>query len=240
MFQAFKEIADNVRETGFDLAAKAVTGIMNLYRELAVQVEEQTGFTLPLAGNRSERSSCSGFSGEQFYQDRPAESRTFFTTGAEAPEKAMDAVSSVPDAEAEKKNKKVKEKKEPPAESKAGAKKSPEKPKKRTVKKRVTKKRATNKSGAQKTQKKKGRKNQLARVLELLNEDGATWKSASELADASAEQGTRILPGNVRKVIRMRGEKYIETRPRADSRRGSLEYHITPAGLKYLQESENK
>ena len=50
MFEAFKEIADTVREASFDLAARAMTGFMSLYREIAMHVEEQTGFNLPLSG----------------------------------------------------------------------------------------------------------------------------------------------------------------------------------------------
>ncbi len=254
MLEAFKEIAENVRDTGFDLAARAVTGFISLYREVAMHVEEQTGFTLPMAGDtghrnphtdmlssaRAKQSPCAPpsvsvkKSPSTFKDPSPKATQT---GGDESKEKA-----SFPEKDkkkTEKKAEKETEKSSGPAAETADKKseKTTGKSKKTTTKKRVTKKRATNKSGAQKTTKKKrGRKNQLVRVLEMLNEDAETWMSASELSKASAESGSKILPGNVRKVIRMRGEPYIETRPRAESRRGSLEYHITDEGLKYLED----
>lgn len=78
------------------------------------------------------------------------------------------------------------------------------------------------------------RPDQMIRVLELLVESGQPWLSAKELSDAGAAAGTPILPGNVRKVIRARGEDLIETRPRDGSRRGALEYRITDAGRRSL------
>jgi len=79
----------------------------------------------------------------------------------------------------------------------------------------------------------KKRPDQLLRVLALLTEAG-TWMSAKELSDAGGAAGTPILPGNVRKVIRARGDVVIETRPREGSRRGALEYRITAAGSQHL------
>lgn len=79
----------------------------------------------------------------------------------------------------------------------------------------------------------KKRPDQLLRVLSLLAERG-DWMSAKELSDAGGAAGTPILPGNVRKVIRARGDEVIETRPREGSRRGALEYRITAAGQQRL------
>lgn len=78
------------------------------------------------------------------------------------------------------------------------------------------------------------RPDQMVRVLELLAESQKAWVSAKELSDAGGQAGTPILPGNVRKVIRARGEGLIETRPRDGSRRGALEYRITEAGRRTL------
>lgn len=80
----------------------------------------------------------------------------------------------------------------------------------------------------------KKRPDQLLRVLSLLADNGG-WMSAKELSDAGGAAGTPILPGNVRKVIRARGDEVIETRPREGSRRGALEYRITAAGQQRLQ-----
>lgn len=79
----------------------------------------------------------------------------------------------------------------------------------------------------------KKRPDQLLRVLTLLSESGG-WMSAKELSDSGGAAGTPILPGNVRKVIRARGDMVIETRPREGSRRGALEYRITTAGAQRL------
>jgi len=79
----------------------------------------------------------------------------------------------------------------------------------------------------------KKRPDQLLRVLSLLAENG-DWMSAKELSDSGGAAGTPILPGNVRKVIRARGDLVIETRPREGSRRGALEYRITTAGAQRL------
>ncbi len=79
----------------------------------------------------------------------------------------------------------------------------------------------------------KKRPDQLVRVLSLLAESGG-WMSAKELSDTGGAAGTPILPGNVRKVIRARGDVVIETRPREGSRRGALEYRITAAGTERL------
>ena len=79
----------------------------------------------------------------------------------------------------------------------------------------------------------KKRPDQLLRVLALLTEAGG-WLSAKELSDAGGAAGTPILPGNVGKVIRARGDVVIETRPREGSRRGALEYRITAAGTQRL------
>jgi len=79
----------------------------------------------------------------------------------------------------------------------------------------------------------KKRPDQLVRVLSLLAESGG-WMSAKELSDTGGAAGTPILPGNVRKVIRARGDVVIETRPREGSRRGALEYRITEAGTQRL------
>ncbi len=79
----------------------------------------------------------------------------------------------------------------------------------------------------------KKRPDQLVRVLSLLTEHGG-WMSAKELSDTGGAAGTPILPGNVRKVIRARGDVVIETRPREGSRRGALEYRITEAGTQRL------
>ena len=76
----------------------------------------------------------------------------------------------------------------------------------------------------------KKRPDQMIRVLELLEASATGWLSAKELSDAGEAGGTPILPGNVRKVIRARGEGLVETRPRDGSRRGALEYRITDAG----------
>lgn len=81
----------------------------------------------------------------------------------------------------------------------------------------------------------KKRPDQLLRVLTLLTESGG-WISAKELSDAGGAAGTPILPGNVRKVIRARGDEVIETRPREGSRRGALEYRINAAGTRRLAE----
>jgi hypothetical protein len=79
----------------------------------------------------------------------------------------------------------------------------------------------------------KKRPDQLVRVLSLLAESGG-WMSAKELSDTGGASGTPILPGNVRKVIRARGDVVIETRPREGSRRGALEYRITAAGTQRI------
>jgi hypothetical protein len=98
---------------------------------------------------------------------------------------------------------------------------------------------ATAKAGGRKGQakgrrkvKKKGKKrpDQMIRVLELLAASPRPWMSAKELSEAGEAAGTPILPGNVRKVIRSRGDGFVETRPREGSRRGALEYRITDAG----------
>ena len=72
-------------------------------------------------------------------------------------------------------------------------------------------------------------------MLTLLADSGG-WMSAKELSDAGGAAGMPILPGNVRKVIRARGDEVIETRPREGSRRGALEYRITEAGLQRLSD----
>lgn len=253
MLESFKEIAENVRDTGFDLAARAVTGFISLYREVALHVEEQTGFTLPMAGDTKQKDTRADlFSvtdtakspGGQSISSKTSPStfkdpeQKISTIGADEG-KEKSASLKKDEKKPQKKDERETKKSSGPVE-KTEEKKSEKttgKSKKTATKKRVTKKRATNKSGAQKkTPKKRGRKNQLVRVLEMLNEDAEAWISASELSKASAEHGSKILPGNVRKVIRMRGEPYIETRPRAKSRRGSLEYHITDEGLKYLED----
>ncbi len=84
----------------------------------------------------------------------------------------------------------------------------------------------------------KKRPDQLVRVLQLLT-NGGGWMSAKELSDAGGAAGTPILPGNVRKVIRARGDVVIETRPREGSRRGALEYRITAAGTQRLSEASS-
>jgi len=253
MLESFKEIAENVRETGFDLAARAVTGFISLYREVAMHVEEQTGFTLPMAGDTKQKDTRADlFSGTVIEKSPCAPSVSSKTSPStiKDPEQKISSIGG--DEEKEKSPSLKKDENKQPKKAERETKKSSGpvakaeeqksektagKSKITATKKRVTKKRATNKSGAQKkTKKKRGRKNQLVRVLEMLNEDAEAWMSASELSEASAEQGSKILPGNVRKVIRMRGEPYIETRPRAESRRGSLEYHITDEGLKYLED----
>jgi len=80
------------------------------------------------------------------------------------------------------------------------------------------------------------RPDQMVRVLELLAAGSKTWMSAKELSDAGEAAGKPILPGNVRKVIRARGKDLVETRPRKGSRRGAMEYRITAAGRKKLEE----
>lgn len=80
-----------------------------------------------------------------------------------------------------------------------------------------------------------GRADQLLRVMQILAEADGAWMSAKEICDAGAEAGTPILPGNVRKVIRGRGERFIETRSRTGSRRGALEYNLTRAGREHLK-----
>ena len=262
MFEAFKEIADTVREASFDLAARAMTGFMGLYREIAMHVEEQTGFNLPLSGylgGQDEGGYSSGSylsQGSQVAQvvpTTPTPEKEVSTPEKGAPKPAAgEKEKEAPQKDASKKelageSAQAAEGGEGKGESKgegekAEKKSSAKKTKKRATKKRPTKKRATNKSGAKKKtqKKKKGRKNQLIRVLKMLHEDTDTWMSASELSNASEEQGSKILPGNVRKVIRQRGEPYIETRPRAGSRRGSLEFNITDEGVAHLEEFETK
>jgi hypothetical protein len=81
------------------------------------------------------------------------------------------------------------------------------------------------------------RADQLLRVLELLSGANGRWLSAKELSDAGEKASTPILPGNVRKVIRSRGDGLIETRDRAGSRRGAMEYRITDAGRTHLKQA---
>ena len=64
------------------------------------------------------------------------------------------------------------------------------------------------------------------------------WMSAGELSAAAGASGAPILPGNVRKVIRLRGDGLVETRPRSGSRRGSLEYKITASGRNRVTETD--
>jgi hypothetical protein len=119
-----------------------------------------------------------------------------------------------------------------PAEAKPAA-----EPATKAATKAATKSKGRKRKTKSKAKGKKGKKrpDQLIRVLELLAASPHPWLSAKELSEAGEAAGTPILPGNVRKVIRGRGEGVIETRPREGSRRGALEYRITDEGYAKLK-----
>jgi hypothetical protein len=228
MFEAIKEIGETVREAGFDLATRALTGMMGLVREVAGQFEEKTGVSLPFSGligyDAQTRSSPAGHfpsprTEPPFGSPAPAPTRRPTELDWAATERPTPrSEPSTPDLAHPEPQKKKRSSKSTPKKSSSKSKKGKKK------------------SAKGKRKKGRARKNQLYRVLKLLEDSNKQWMSASELSDASAERDTRILPGNVRKVIRTRGKSYIESRPRAESRRGALEFRINEEGRKHLEE----
>ena len=223
MLQALRELAGTLGGTGIDIATRAVSGMVDLLKNIATLVGDQIGVGGPGGG-------AGGFSGpgtrppSRMIPEPPASSAT--------PAAAAAAAAAPPDSvPAEKPAAKAgaaagKGRARPPTRKKAPARK-----------KGPARAKGTRKGKTAKGRKAAANKDQLVRVLRHIVEGDKEWMSAGELSQAAAAANAPMLPGNVRKVIRLRGEGLVQTRPRADSRRGSLEYRITAAGRKRLEEA---
>ena len=230
MFDSIREMSENLAEMGLALAGRALSGVFGVVRDVAIKVEEHTGIPVPFA-----------HSGMPVVVET-AESQASWE---------KDAVPSHGDAETKAASQPVKVEPvaEPASETKSGgqekaakasAKGAAKKPAARKSAAKKTTKKTGTKSASSKTSKKgkksPGRNSQVLRLLDILSRDTESWMTAVELSAATAEQGSRILPGNVRKAIRLRAEGLIESRTRPGSKRGATEYRITEKGLAYLKE----
>ncbi len=233
MLDSIREMGENLAGMGLALAGRALSGVFGVVRDVALRVEEHTGIPVPFAH--------SGMPVTMETADSPAT----WESGASSDggmEKAPVAAVVAEPAEAEaSSDPSVIEEKEPSGEQKAKA-AAKQSPAKKTTRKKTQGKSSARK-GKSRTSKKSGKKpaarnSQILRLLEILNRDPNSWMSAVELSAATDEQGSRILPGNVRKAIRLRGEGLIESRVRPGSKRGATEYRITVKGRAYLEENK--
>lgn len=213
MLKAFKEMAEGLGGSGVNLAARAITGVVDLVRSLAAILGDQLG----LGG--------SGRSAAGWGRSSVASEARMIEPGV--------GVSGVATAMAAKGasagHGRAAVRREATGTTRAGR-KGPARARAGQRRGSARKARATKKAGVE--------KDQLVRVLRYLSESSQEWMSASELSAAAGSQGAPMLPGNVRKVIRLRGNDLVETRPRAGSRRGSLEYRMTSDGRRWLQERD--
>jgi len=235
MLDTLWELGQNISGAGMALAGKALSSVMDLVRDVALKVEEHTGLPVPFgAPVRSWDQSSSAQSyddgGQDLFHDEvgdaveraasePVTANASAAVVNEASWQTPESNSDAPVAKTATKRKPAAKKKASAIAHKAGqagkAKKG-----KGTGK---AKKRAASQTS------------QITRLLGILAEDSTGWMSAGELSAATDREGTKILPGNVRKAVRLRGEGLIEMRPREGSRRGAMEYRATKKGLEQVK-----
>jgi hypothetical protein len=83
-------------------------------------------------------------------------------------------------------------------------------------------------------------KDQLYKVLRVLFDEALAegrFLTAREIADAAKKAGLAILPGNVRKILRTRGSRHVETRLR-DAETGKVtEFKLASKGKSWFQKN---
>jgi hypothetical protein len=83
-------------------------------------------------------------------------------------------------------------------------------------------------------------KDQLYKVLKVLYDETigeGRFLTAREIADAAKKAGLAILPGNVRKILRTRGSRHVETRLR-DAETGKVtEFKLASKGKSWFQKN---
>lgn len=217
MLRAFKEIAETLGGSGVEMAVRTISGVFDLLKNLAAMVGDQLGMGGGPAGRPAGQLSASSAAASDRMIERQVGARSGAPAGAARGAKASSATAGAAGTR--------RAKGRPAARKKGPARARPGKGRARTRRARATKKAGV-------------KKDQLVRVLKHLTEGDKDWMSASELSAAAEAAGAAILPGNVRKVIRLRGGGLVQTRPRDGSRRGSLEYRITPEGRQRLEKAD--
>ncbi len=204
---------------GFTVAGKAVAQVLDLVFDAARLIQKTTGVGVPLEQAAP----------EPWEPERP-------TDPAPGPAEPVGPAEPSGPTLSEKVPPRKEEAAEPaparPKPAPAPA-KTAGKAKKSAAQKASGKKRTSRKAAKAKPPR---RRSQILRILSILAEDPNRWMTAVELSKATAAQGTKILPGNIRKAVRLRAEGLIESRIRPNSARGATEYRITEAGLEYLEE----
>ncbi|MCD6497791.1 MAG: hypothetical protein J7M25_05725 [Deltaproteobacteria bacterium] len=228
MLETLWELGQNISGAGVALAGKALSSVMELVRDVALKVEEHTGLPVPFGApvkSWEQPSSTQTYDegGRDPFHDEVGEvveqavTEPVKATTSAGLAAAVPASASKDDALEDAKTT-AKRKTAPKKQASGGSKAQARKAKKG--------------KGAAKTKKRAGTGgSQILRLLGILAEDPSRWMSAGELSAATDRQGNKILPGNVRKAIRLRGEGLIEMRPREGSRRGAMEYRATKDGL---------
>lgn len=199
---------------GFAIAGKAVAQMLDLVFDAARLVQKTTGVAVPVESEPSPYEQESSWQGTEPQPDALVSEPPAKSESVEPPRPAEAAA---------------------PERAPQPAKKEPTKATKTTAAKARPKAKTARKK-AQSRGKSAQRRSQILRILEILAEDPNRWMTAVEISKVTDAQGKKILPGNIRKAIRLRGEGLIDSRIRADSVRGATEYRITKAGLRYLSE----
>ncbi len=237
MLDAIREMSENLAEMGFALAGKALSGVFAVVRDVAIKVEEHTGIPVPFAHSGmpvvvESEESVPPWQKESVAGKVPGDGDRAQAHDAKVESAVEPATAPMKDAA---KGAESAVKKTEPAQKRPAAKK---KTASKSASKSPTRKTGRRKSSAKSGKGKKtpAKNSQVLRLLTILSRDKDSWMSAVELSAATADQGSRILPGNVRKAIRLRAEGLIVSRTRPGSKRGATEYRITEKGLAYLAE----
>jgi len=80
-------------------------------------------------------------------------------------------------------------------------------------------------------------RDQLYKVLRVLYDESkgeGRSLTAKEIADAATAMGLPILPNNVRKVLRTRANRYVDTRLRENESGKVTEYRLTAKGRSWF------
>jgi hypothetical protein len=86
--------------------------------------------------------------------------------------------------------------------------------------------------------KKKFTKNQILKIVYIMEKSPLEWYSPREISEASEVLEFKVLPGNVRKALQYKGLKlgYITHRHRAGGRKNAKEYKVTDKGIEFITE----